>query len=95
MLDANAGFFQLNIDAGWELEKIIDLSVTAEAYFDFTDLSAWHLYLGEDQPEERRIQADVLALFSAEAFLMIDALTASPRDSVSRSATAGSSVRSR
>ncbi|HKQ50380.1 MAG TPA: family 16 glycoside hydrolase [Phycisphaerae bacterium] len=73
VLDALAGYFQLNIDAQLELAKIIDIGASAEAYFSFTNASAWHLYIGQDQPEDRRIHADVLALFHAHAYLMLDA----------------------
>ncbi|MCC6803487.1 MAG: hypothetical protein IT319_11435 [Anaerolineae bacterium] len=73
LLDGNAGDLMLNIDAGWELKQIVDLSASAEAYFQFSRPDNWHLYLGQDQPESRRIRAYVIALFNADAYLMIDA----------------------
>lgn len=72
VLDGNAGDLLLNIDASWELKQIIDLSASAEAYFQFSRPDNWHLYLGQDQPESRRIRAYVIMLFNADAYLMID-----------------------
>ena len=72
LLDAQAGTMQLNIDAGWNLAKVVDISASAEAYFDFANPRNWHLYLGQDLPEDRRIRAYVISLFHADAYLMID-----------------------
>lgn len=72
VLDAQAGELQMNIDAGWSLAKVIDINASAEAYFDFANPANWHLYLGQDQPESRRIRAYVVSLFHADAYLMID-----------------------
>lgn len=71
VLDALAGNLQLNIDAGWGKPNVLDISATAEAYFDFANPRNWHVYLGQDQPEDRRIRADVLSLFHGDAYLMI------------------------
>ncbi|MCC7205741.1 MAG: hypothetical protein IT323_00450, partial [Anaerolineae bacterium] len=72
VLDARAGTFLFTIDAGWELPQVVDVQASAEAYFDFARPENWHVYLGQDQPDERRIRANVLALFNADAYLMID-----------------------
>ncbi len=72
LLDANSGDLLLNIDAGWELEQVIDLSASAEAYFQFSRPDNWHLYLGQEKPQAQRIRASVLSLFNADTYLMID-----------------------
>ena len=57
VLDTTAGSLQLAIDAGWSLGQVVDIAATADAYFEFPDPRNWHLYLGQDQPEDRRIRA--------------------------------------
>ena len=77
--DGNELTAQLNVEATLELvEGLVDVAAGIEAFFDFRALHAWHLYLGQDQPPERRIHANVLKLpgvgwlFSGEAWLMLD-----------------------
>lgn len=53
--------------------KLIKISAGTEAFYDFDDPTAWHIYLGENEPRERRIQANILSLFEANAYLMLDA----------------------
>jgi hypothetical protein len=72
VLDAQAGNLQLDINAGWNLAKVVDINASAEAYFDFASPRNWHLYLGQDKPDDRRIRAYVISLFHADAYLMID-----------------------
>ena len=72
VLDALSGSLQLNIDAGWSKAQVIEIAASAEAYFNFANPRKWHFYLGQDQPEDRRIRADLLSLFHADAYLMID-----------------------
>jgi hypothetical protein len=71
VFDGRAGDLQLNIDAGWNLSQVLDIAASAEAYFDFSDPRNWHFYLGQDQPEERRIRADLLGLLHGDAYLML------------------------
>ncbi|MEM7338439.1 MAG: hypothetical protein AAF467_07330 [Actinomycetota bacterium] len=70
---------QLNIEASLELiEGVVDVAAGIEAFFDFRNLLNWHLYLGQDEPEDRRVRANFLQLpaigwlFGADAYLMID-----------------------
>jgi hypothetical protein len=72
VLDALAGNIQLNIDASWSKAQVIDISASAEAYFDFANPRNWHFYLGQDTPEDRRIRADFIGLFHGDAYLMVD-----------------------
>lgn len=78
VFDGGAGTVQFNIEA--EATLIADLLKAygmLEAFFDFNDLTNWHLYLGQDTPRDRRIRADLLKLhgsflFKADAYLMMD-----------------------
>ena len=53
-------------DGGGEL---IDIGGGAEAFFDFNDPSAWHLYLGQREPRERRIRAEHLRALRGQRLL--------------------------
>ncbi len=51
---------------------ILDASANSEAFFDFDNASNWHVYLGQ-QEKEKRIRAEVISLFQADSYLMLDA----------------------
>ena len=77
--DGNELTTQINIEASFELvEGVIDVMAGIEAFFDFKNLTNWHLYLGQDQPKELRVHANFLQLpaigwlFGADAYLMLD-----------------------
>ena len=72
-IDGRAGTLQLGIDAAWSVPALLDISASTEAFFDFDRLDAWHLWLGRDEPESLRIRADILSLFHADSWLMLDA----------------------
>ena len=72
-IDGRAGTLQLGIDAQWSVPKVLDISASTEAFFDFDRLDAWHLWLGREEPESMRIRADILSLFYADTWLMLDA----------------------
>ena len=77
VFDGNEGTVQFNVEAQAELVKdMIDAHAGVEAFFDFKDLSNWHLYLGQDEPADRRIQANLMDLMKADAYLMLDMLDA-------------------
>ncbi len=76
VLDGRAGTFLIGLDAQYKYGssgQLIDIHGSAEAYFSLSDASAWHLYLGEKEPREKRIRAKVLSLFEANSYLMLDA----------------------
>ena len=78
VFDGNEKTVQFNVEAQAELIKdTLDAYGGLEAFFDFNDITNWHLYLGQDEPPERRIRANVLTLFKADAYLMMDMLNAS------------------
>jgi hypothetical protein len=72
-VDGRAGTLQLGIDAQWSLVKVIEIAASTDAFFDFDRPEAWHLWLGQKTPESARIRADYLALWHADAWLMLDA----------------------
>ena len=78
VIDGKEETIQFNIEAEAVLiEDMLDAYGMLEAFFDFNDLTNWHMYLGQDEPIDRRIQANVLKfkdafLFKADAYLMVD-----------------------
>ena len=75
VLDGRAGDFRLNLDAKYQLPEksgtILDLSLGAEAYFDFRRPDRWHLYLGQ-KPVPKRIRARIVKLLQANAYFMLE-----------------------
>lgn len=78
IIDGREKIIQFNIEMEAEIvEDMLEAYAMLEAFFDFDDLTNWHLFLGQDEPRERRIRADFLKwkggfLFSADAYFMID-----------------------
>jgi len=81
IFDGKEKIVQFNIEAQAEIvEDMVDAYAAVEAFFDFKDVTNWHLYLGQDEPRDRRIKANVLNIIEADAYLMLDMLdTNSPR----------------
>lgn len=76
VLDNRAGTFLIGLDAQYKYDRegrLINVRGGAEAFFDFTDASAWHVYVGEREPPEKRIRARLFSLFDASAYVMLDA----------------------
>ena len=75
VLDFRAGSLLAGLDARYRFGpggRLIDIHGSAEAFFDFDDAQAWHLYLGQDEPLERRIRARMLSLWQGSCYLMLD-----------------------
>jgi hypothetical protein len=77
VFDRRAGTFLLNIQPRFKYDEytgaMLDVIGAAEVFFDFSRPNAWHLYLGEDNPLEKRIRAKVFkGLLKADSFLMLD-----------------------
>jgi len=72
VLDGRAGTFMLNVDVKYSLEDVITIGAGLEAFFDFNNSSNWYVYIGRKTPETKRIRAEILSLFSANAYFMID-----------------------
>jgi hypothetical protein len=77
VLDNRAGSLLIGLDVKYQYDKddgkLIKIAAGTEAYYEFKDPTAWHIYLGIKEPREQRIQADILSLFSANAYLMLNA----------------------
>ena len=76
VLDFRAGNMLIGLDAKYKVgsdAELLEIGGSAEAFFDFADASRWHLYLGRKDPKEKRIRAQILSLFEANAYFMIDA----------------------
>lgn len=71
VLDGRAGTFQLNIDVRYSLQDVVRVTGGLEAFFDFNNDQNWYLYIGRKEPDSKRIQAEVLALFRANVYFMI------------------------
>lgn len=72
VLDGRAGTFMLNIDVRYSLEDVITVGAGLEAFFDFNNSENWYIYIGRKEPEAKRIRAEILSLFKASAYFMID-----------------------
>ena len=75
VLDFRAGDFLVGLDMRYKVAdggELIDIGASAEMYFSFSDPSAWHLYIGQKDPRERRVRARILSLFTAESYYMLD-----------------------
>ena len=66
-LDGRAATLELGIDASWSVPRILDITASTDAFFDFDRRDAWHVWVGRDEPESLRIGADVLALSTLTA----------------------------
>lgn len=76
VLDSRAGTFLLNVDAQYKYDdegRLIEIHGGAEAFFSFVDASAWHLYLGQKEPREKRIRALIFRLYESNSYFMLDA----------------------
>lgn len=72
VLDGRAGTFMLNIDVRYTLEDVITVGAGLEAFFDFNDSENWYVYIGRKEPANKRLRAEILSLFQASAYFMID-----------------------
>ena len=76
VLDARAGSFVFGLDAHYRFGsggELIDIRGSAEVFFSFSNASLWHIYLGREEPRERRIRAQIIQIFEANAYFMLDA----------------------
>jgi hypothetical protein len=76
VIDGREGSFTVGLDVEYKFSdggELIEIGGGAEAMFDFDDPMAWHFYVGQRDPRERRIRAEIFKLFEANAYLMLDA----------------------
>jgi len=79
VLDGEAGTFLANVEVSYDFPKasaykghLLSIGAIAEVFFNFNDASDWHIYLGQDTPESKRISAEILSFFKATAYFMLD-----------------------
>jgi len=77
VLDRRAGTFLVNVQPTFKYDPmtaaVIEVTGLAEGFFDFNRPEAWHIYLGQAEPREKRIRARILkGLIKADAYLMLD-----------------------
>ncbi len=73
VLDGREATFEFGLDAKYAYDKagtLIDINGSAHGFFGAPD--RWHLYLGRNEPKEKRIRAALFKLFQASAYFMID-----------------------
>lgn len=77
VLDGRAGTFLVGVSAQFKYGdggQLIDIGGSAEAFFSFTDASAWHLYLGQKEPRDKRIRAAfIYHILESSSYWMLDA----------------------
>lgn len=77
VLDNREGSFLFGLDAQYKFDekegRLVDIRAGAEAYYDFSDPTAWYCYLGKKAPPDQRISARVYSLFEATGYYMLDA----------------------
>src|SRR6185503_19888972 len=71
-----AGTLQLGLDAKYRFDKdngnLIDISGSADGFFDFNNPNGWHLNVGLDEPRDRRLHARLFQLFDSYAYVMLN-----------------------
>lgn len=67
-LDMGRGTLTIGISAEFKVEPLLRIRVPVEAFFNFNDISDWHLYLGRYSDP---IQADIFEVFEGTGYLMI------------------------
>lgn len=77
VIDRRAGTFLVNLQPTFKYDvvtgAVIQITGAAEGFFDYNRPNAWHVYIGEAQPLEKRIRARILkGLLNADAYLMLD-----------------------
>jgi hypothetical protein len=74
--DGKASTLTANVEARWKYppagpSDLIKVRGTAEGFFDFNRAERWHVFLGERSPDSKRIQAKILKVFKADAYVML------------------------
>lgn len=72
--DGPHGTLEMGIEPHYlypENGEMVDVTGIAEAFYSFSDPRAWHLYLGQREPE-KRIRARLFSIFDANAYLMLE-----------------------
>lgn len=74
--DGRAGSVLIGLDAEYKTGKggeMIEIGASMEGFYAFHDPTAWHLWLGKNEPREQRIRALFGRFVEANAYFMLDA----------------------
>ena len=74
VLDVPAKLFQANLAAAYQVELLLDIRGSADIAFSWAHTpppDVWHVYVGEKEPIERRLQAQVLKILRANAYFQL------------------------
>ncbi len=67
-LDFGRGTLTIGLSIDFDIKPLLTLKVPVEAFFNFNDVTDWHLDLGK---YDNQIQATVLQVFDASGYLML------------------------
>lgn len=75
VIDGRTGSFLFNVDATYRLPPsnglILDAHAGAEGFF--AGPNNWHFYLGQKDPRDKRIRAQILTIYESNSYFMLDA----------------------
>lgn len=75
VLDNRAGELLMNISASYKFDgqgRVLDIYAGAEAFFDYNRSDHWYFHLGRREPSDQRIQAQIMQLYGAQAYFMLE-----------------------
>src|SRR5262249_50713311 len=75
VLDTPAKLFQANLAITFKMGSLLEVGGGVDAAFSWADRpppDVWHVYVGEKEPEERRVHAKVLEFLKGDTWLMIN-----------------------
>jgi len=76
ILDPSQSFL-VDMDARFKYKaddgKLIDLHGSTEAYFNFDDPEAWHIWIGRKDDKKRRVGGTIFKLFNVDSYFQLSA----------------------
>src|SRR6185312_15062211 len=67
-LDFGRGTLTIGLSIDFDIDPLLTIKIPVEAFFNFNDVTDWHLDLGK---YDNQIQATVLQVFDASGYLML------------------------
>ena len=67
-LDVGRSTLTIGLTIDFTIKPLIEIKIPVEAFFDGTDSTNWHLYLGK---YEDQIRADIFGTFNGSGYLML------------------------
>lgn len=72
VFDGRASTVDAQLIGTWDTPGVMQADASGHAHFELADRSAWFIRLGQKHPESARVQANVLGLWRANAWLGVD-----------------------